>query len=85
MLQVTTFPAERAEEAIAAARTLVDLSTEQLEICRQVNEELEFTGELPKQFMKRLVSLQSELRKTRARLKQLASTKPPPNPKGGDW
>lgn len=73
MLKAITFPPERAEEALAAVKTLVELSTQQLEMCSQVNEEVEFTGELQKDFMKRLVRIQSEIRKTRANLKELAT------------
>lgn len=74
MLKAFSFPDERAEEAVATIRSLVDLSTEQLEICRQVADELEFTGELQRVFMKRLVRLQSEIRKARMRLKVLATS-----------
>lgn len=85
MLKAITFPAERAEEALGAVKSLVELSTQQLEMCSQVMEELEFTGELQKDFMKRLVRIQSDIRKLRSRLKDLASTTPPASQKGGDW
>lgn len=62
-----------AEEAIAAVRTLVELSTEQLEICSQASEELELSGEVKKVFLKRLVLIQSEIRKARSTIKQLAA------------
>ncbi len=74
MLKAITLPGERAEEALGALEVLVDLSTSQLEMCRQVLEELEFTGELQKDFMKRLVRTQSEIRKARSKLKDLTST-----------
>lgn len=75
MLRAITFPPELAEDALGSMRRLVELSTEQLEICRQVTEELEFAGELQKDFMKRLVRLQSAIRKERATLKDLATPK----------
>lgn len=77
MLKAITFPPERAEDALGTVHTLVDLSTQQLEMCSQVVEELEFTGELQKDFMKRLVRIQSEIRKARAKLKELATSPPP--------
>lgn len=73
MLKAITFPAERAEEVLATVKTLVELSTQQLEMCSQASEELDFTGELQKDFMKRLVRIQSEIRKARANLKELAT------------
>ncbi|KQU95139.1 hypothetical protein ASC89_21235 [Devosia sp. Root413D1] len=73
MLKAITFPPERAEAALATVQALVDLSTQQLEMCTQVFEELEFSGELQKDFMKRLVRLQGDVRKARAELKALAT------------
>ena len=78
MLKAITFPEERAEEAMAAVRTLVDLSTEQLEICSQASEELELSGELKTDSMKRLVRIQSEIRKARATIKELATPRQEP-------
>jgi len=81
MLKAITFPPELAEDALDTMRRLVDLSTEQLEMCRQVSEELEFAGELQKDFMKRLVRIQSEIRKARGTLKDLSK---PPEPAESD-
>ena len=77
MLKAITFPAERAEEAFGAVETLVELSSRQLEMCSQAMEELELSGELRKDFMKRQVRTQSEIRKARSRLKDLASSVDP--------
>jgi hypothetical protein len=76
MLKAITFPPEQAEEALATLGSLVDLSTQQLEMCTQVLEELEFSGELQKDFMRRLVRIQSDVRNARARLKELATAPP---------
>ncbi len=73
MLKTITFLPGRAEEALATLQSLVSLSTQQLEMCTQVLEELEFSGELQKDFMKRLVGIQGEVRKARVRLKDLAT------------
>ncbi|RYE45699.1 MAG: hypothetical protein EOP24_18745 [Hyphomicrobiales bacterium] len=76
MLKAITIPPERAEETLATVQGLVELSTQQLEMCTQVLEELEFSGELQKDFMKRLVRIQSDIRKARAQLKELATAPP---------
>jgi hypothetical protein len=73
MLKAITLPPERAVEALSTLQSLVDLSTQQLEMCTQVLEELEFSGELQKDFMKRMTRIQSDVRKARARLKNLAT------------
>lgn len=83
MLKAITFPPELAEEAIGTMRRLVELSTEQLEMCQQVSEELEFAGELQKDFMKRLMRIQSEIRKARGMLRDL-SKPPEPAESGND-
>lgn len=75
MLKAISFPPERAEQALTTMRQLVELATEQLEICREASGELEFAGEVPARFMKRMVQIQSEIRKARSTLKDLA--KPP--------
>jgi hypothetical protein len=80
MLKAMTFPPELAEQALGSMHRLVELSGEQLQICRQVTDELEFAGELQTDFMKRLVRLQSEIRKERAALKELATPKSAINP-----
>jgi hypothetical protein len=72
MLKAISFPPDRAEEALATMRQLVELATEQLEMCREASEELEFAGELRARFMKRMVQIQSEIRKARSTLKDLA-------------
>ncbi len=73
MRKAISFPPERAEQALAKIQTLVELSNRQLDMCSQVLEELEFTGELQQDFMKRLVRIQSDVRKARAELKLLAA------------
>ncbi len=85
MLKAITFPAERAEEALGTVKTLVDPLYRTGRDVPPANEELEFAGELQKDFMKRLVRIPSGVRKARAKLKELTSTKAPPSPKGGDW
>lgn len=77
MLKAITIPPERAEAALATVQALVDLSTQQLEMCTQVLEELEFSGELQKDFMKRLARLQGDVRRASAQLKELATAPPP--------
>ena len=77
MLKAITFVPEQAEEALGTVKALVDLSTQQLEMCSQVLEELGFTGELQKDFMKRLLRTQSDIRKVRMKLKELATSPPP--------
>lgn len=77
MLKAITFPPERAEEALLAAKALVDLSADQTEMCRKALEELEFTGEMRKDFMKRLVRIQTEVRKARSTLRDLAKAELP--------
>lgn len=82
MSKAITFPVERAEEALTAVQALVELSHQQFEMCSKALEELEFTGEMQKDFMKRLVHSQSEIRKARSTLKDLTSTTPQPRRKG---
>jgi len=77
MLKAITFPPERAEEALGTMRRIVELSAEQLDMCRQVSEELEFAGELQQDFMKRLVRIQSEIRKARGTLTDLSKSADP--------
>lgn len=85
MLKAITFPAERAEEALGAVKSLVELSTQQLEMCSQVMEELEFTGDLQKDFMKRLVRTQSRHSQGALKTQGPGLDYPPASPKGGDW
>ena len=77
MLKAITISVERAEEVLAAVRDLVELSTQQLEMCNRVLEELAFSGELQKDFMKRLVRTQSDVRKARVRLRDMTSADQP--------
>lgn len=75
MLKAIPLPPERSEEALAAAQSLVDLSSEQLETARKLFEQVELAGEVPTSVLKRLVRTQSEMRKARMALKSLGASR----------
>jgi hypothetical protein len=77
MRKAYILPEERAEEAMAAGEALVALSTEQLETCQNLLNEMALTGELPTGLLKQLVRTQSEIRRVRTTLAHIAKDPPP--------
>lgn len=68
MMKAASIPPARAELALEAAGTFEAQAAELLELSRILRDEVEFAGELPTGFVKRLESLISEQKKTLAEL-----------------
>jgi alpha-D-ribose 1-methylphosphonate 5-triphosphate synthase subunit PhnI len=56
---------ERAEEALSLAEKLTEVSSRQLELCRDVAQKVEMAGEIELGSLRKLVGFQTEVRKIR--------------------
>jgi hypothetical protein len=63
---------DRAEEALGLAANLTDVSSQQLELCREIAQKVEIAGEIEFGSLRELIRLQTEVRKIRILLKAVA-------------
>ena len=72
MMKAASIPPSRAELALEAASTFEAQATELLELARILRDEVEFSGELPVGFVRRLETLITEQQKSLAELSAAA-------------
>ena len=73
MMKAASIPPDRAELALEAARAFEGQASEVLELARLLRDEVEFAGELPTDFVRRMEALIAEQQNTLSDLKAAAS------------